>query len=74
MAENNSNEKEPVLTADFEATTVEEAIDAALAELNIPRENIKIQILTEGKRGLFGMQGEKKARIRVTILSKGEES
>lgn len=72
MTENN-DAKEPVLNADFEANTVEEAIEAALAELNIPRENIKIQILTEGKRGLFGMQGEKKAKIRVTILSKGDE-
>ncbi len=66
------DEKEPVLNADFEANTVEEAVEAALAELNIPRENIKIQILTEGKKGLFGMQGAKKARIRVTILSKGD--
>ena len=67
------DEKEPVLNADFEATTVEESIEAALAELNIPRENIKIQILTEGTRGLFGMQGAKKAKIRVTILSNGED-
>ncbi len=71
MADKNDG-KEPVLNADFEANTVEEAIDAALAELNIPRENIKIQILTEGKKGLFGMQGAKKARIRVTILSKAD--
>ena len=58
---------------EVEANTVEEAIETALAELNIPRENVKIHILTEGQRGLFGMQGAKKARIRVTILSKGEE-
>ncbi len=74
MIDDKKNDKEPVLNADFEANTVEEAIEAALAELNIPRENIKIHILTEGKRGLFGMQGAKNAKIRVTILSKGEES
>ena len=74
MADNKNDGKEPVLNADFEANTVEEAVEAALAELNIPRENIKIQILTEGKKGLFGMEGAKKAKIRVTILSKGDRN
>ncbi|MFH1094091.1 MAG: Jag N-terminal domain-containing protein [Candidatus Omnitrophota bacterium] len=72
MAEQ-TDDKEPVLNADFEGNTVEEAIEAALAELNIAKDNIKIQILTEGTRGLFGMQGAKKAKIRVTILSQGDE-
>ena len=65
--------QEPILTRDFEASTVEEAIALALADLNIPRENLKIQILTEGKRGLFGMQGAKNAKIWVVVLNKPNE-
>ena len=72
MTEKNED-KEPVLTKEYEGNTAEEAIEIALAELKLPKENIKIQILTEGKRGLFGMQGAKKAKIRVTILSKPGE-
>ena len=62
--------KEPDVVRDFEGNTVEDAIKFALEELRLPRERIKIQILTEGCRGLFGMEGAKKAKIRVSILSK----
>ncbi len=61
--------KESSQVKDFEANTVEEAINLALDELGLPKESIKIQILTEGHRGLFGMEGVKKAKIRVSILS-----
>lgn len=58
---------------EYEANTVEEAIKLALLELRLPKERIKIQILTEGNRGLFGMEGAKKAKIRVTIMSEKAE-
>jgi spoIIIJ-associated protein len=64
---------EPLLTKEYEGNTAEEAIEIALAELKVPRESIKIQILTEGTRGLFGMQGAKMAKIRVSILPKNKE-
>jgi len=72
MAEEN-NEKTASHAMEFEANTAEEAIKAALKKLNLPKEKIKIQILTEGKRGLFGMQGAKKAKIKVTILTDEQE-
>lgn len=53
---------------DYEANTVEEAIVAALSDLKLPKDKVKIQILTEGHRGLFGMEGAKKAKIRAVIL------
>ncbi len=63
-------DKTPGAVNEYEANTVEEAIELALQDLGLPKESIKIQILTEGHRGLFGMEGAKKAKIRAAILSK----
>ncbi|MBU1045294.1 MAG: Jag N-terminal domain-containing protein [Candidatus Omnitrophica bacterium] len=64
-----SAKKDPIVVKDYEANTVEEAIKLALTDLGLPKESVKIQILTEGNRGLFGMEGAKQAKIRATILS-----
>ena len=61
-------DKQQNLSREYEATTVEEAIEIALEDLRVARDKIKIQILTEGKKGLFGMEGAKKAKIRVDLL------
>jgi len=47
------------------AKTAEEAIQQALAELGVPRERAKIEILEEG-RPLFGILGSAQTRVRVT--------
>lgn len=47
--------------------TVEEAVSAALKELNTARENIEVEVLEEPKEGLFGLFGSRKAKIRATI-------
>jgi spoIIIJ-associated protein len=47
------------------AKTVDEAIDIALEELGLRRNQVEIEILTPGKPGLFGLGGEQ-ARVRVT--------
>ncbi len=54
-----------------EGKTVEEAIQKALQKLNIPRVQAKVQVVAEGKQGLFGMKGAKPAKVRV---SKKEEN
>lgn len=54
------------LSKEFEGATVEEAIKKALEELKIPRDKLKITVLSEEKRGLFGMPGAKPAKIRVS--------
>ncbi|MCP4649689.1 MAG: hypothetical protein GY853_06370 [PVC group bacterium] len=64
----NDKEKEAMRDREYVGNTVEEAIATALADLKLPKEKVKIQILTEGQRGLFGMKGAKQAKIRVTIL------
>ncbi|HNW38830.1 MAG TPA: Jag N-terminal domain-containing protein [Candidatus Omnitrophota bacterium] len=51
-----------------EGKTVEEAIEKALQELKLPRNRVKIESLTEEKKGLFGMAGAKPAKIRVSVI------
>ncbi len=55
------------------AKSVQEAIDAALIELNANRENVEVEILDEGAKGIFGLIGSKQARVRVTLKETGEE-
>jgi spoIIIJ-associated protein len=53
---------------EVEGKTVEEAIEKALKELKLPRNRVKIESLTEEKKGLFGMAGAKPAKIRVSVI------
>jgi spoIIIJ-associated protein len=57
----------PKESIEIEGKTVEEAVKKALKELNLPRQRVKIEILSEEEKGLFGMPGAKPAKIRVTI-------
>ena len=47
--------------------TADEAVTAALAELNVPRDQVEIEILTASKGSLFGLFGGREARVRVTV-------
>ena len=53
---------------EVEGKTVEEAIRRALAQLNVPRENVEIRVVSEESKGLFGMGGAKPAKIKVTVV------
>jgi len=46
--------------------TIDEAIEAALLELNAAKENTKVEILEEPSKGLLGI-GAKPALVRVTL-------
>ncbi|MEW6184270.1 MAG: RNA-binding cell elongation regulator Jag/EloR [Thermodesulfobacteriota bacterium] len=50
-----------------EGKTVEEAVQSACDQLNVPREKLEIEVLNAGSTGIFGLMGSKKARIRATI-------
>ncbi|MFT7538893.1 MAG: spoIIIJ-associated protein [Lysobacterales bacterium] len=52
---------------DIEGATVEEAIQRAMEELSAARDEIDVEIMCEEKKGLFGMEGEKPAKIRVFL-------
>jgi spoIIIJ-associated protein len=53
---------------EVEDKTVEAAIKKALHELKLPREKVKVEVLSEEEKGLFGMAGAKPAKIRVSSL------
>lgn len=53
---------------EFEGRTVEEAITNAVKILRVSRETLQIKVVREEQRGLFGMEGAKLAKIKVTLL------
>lgn len=58
---------------DVEGATVEEAIKKALEILNVSRDDIIVKVVCEEKRGLFGMEGAKPAKIKVSIKQEEED-
>lgn len=54
-------------TLDMIGKTVDDAIDAALKELNLTRDKIEVEVLDEGSKGLFKIIGARPAKIRVTV-------
>lgn len=57
-----------MISIEVEGKTPEEAIGKALEVLSAPREKVKVEILDEGSKGLFGMIGSKQAKVRATLL------
>ncbi len=55
---------------EIEAKTVEEAIKKALVIFKVARGEIEVQVLSEEKKGLFGMEGGRRAKIRVALKKK----
>ncbi|HPJ96139.1 MAG TPA: RNA-binding cell elongation regulator Jag/EloR [Syntrophales bacterium] len=53
---------------EYEGKSIDEAIENACKALNVPREKLKIEILSEGSSGFFGL-GSKKARIKAVLLT-----
>jgi len=51
---------------EMRASTVEDATTAALTELGVTRDAVKVEVLSEGRRGLFS--GRSRAHVRVTVL------
>lgn len=47
--------------------TVDEAVQAALKQLGVTRQDVEIEVLDEGSKGLFGLLGARRARVRVEL-------
>ena len=52
--------------------TVQEAVNSALEELGVQREDVEIEIVDEGAKGLFGF-GSKMAKVKVTLKEVQQE-
>lgn len=66
----NNSSKSELTSVEAEGKTPAEAIEKALAMLKASRKEVKVRILTEEQRGLFGMEGARPAKVRVTLLKK----
>lgn len=53
-------------TIEVIAPTINEAIEKGLADLELNRDDVEIEILDEGSRGLFGL-GAHQARVRLVV-------
>ncbi|MCX5711420.1 MAG: Jag N-terminal domain-containing protein [Candidatus Omnitrophica bacterium] len=64
----------PKISIEVEGKTVEEAIKKALKELSVPRNKVKIEVLVDEEKGLFGMAGAKPAKVRVSTVKSKENT
>ena len=57
---------------EFRGKTVEEAIEAGLDALGLKRNQVDVEILNRGSRGLLGF-GAEEARVRITPVQAGQQ-
>jgi spoIIIJ-associated protein len=62
------------LSIEIEGKTVEEAIKKALKVLKLPRDKVRIEVVSEEQKGLFGMPGAKPAKVRVSSVKEKENT
>ena len=55
-------------TIEIIAPSIEDAIDEGLAKLGLSEEEVEIEILDEGTKGLFGL-GSRQARVKLTVIT-----
>jgi spoIIIJ-associated protein len=58
---------------EFESKSVEEAVQKASQELNIPPSRLAHDVISYGSTGIFGLVGSKKAKIRVVVPNEVED-
>ena len=58
---------------EVEGDTIDEAIAAALAQLGVTRDEARVEILSDSKRGLLGFGGQR-ARVRVSLRKTSSEA
>ena len=52
---------------EVDGATVEDAIKKAIEILQVSRDEINVKVVCEEKKGLFGMEGAKPAKIKVSL-------
>jgi spoIIIJ-associated protein len=69
---NDDYEDDEIVTVEASGKTLEEAIQKALDELGLEEDEVDIEILSEGSKGVLGL-GSEEARVRVTSLPYEDE-
>jgi len=59
---------------EFEGKTTEDAIENASRKLNLPVEELSIDIIEPGSAGIFGLVGSRRAKIKVIVKSPIEKT
>ncbi|WP_412989315.1 RNA-binding cell elongation regulator Jag/EloR [Pediococcus siamensis] len=59
--------------AKYTGTTVEQAVQAGLADLNVSRSEVRITTLTEPKKGFLGI-GKRAAEIEITVIDQPQKT
>lgn len=60
------------ITQEFIAPTVEEAIEQGAKHLGLPEDQLDVEVLDQGSKGLFGL-GSRQARVRLSIKNGDKE-
>jgi len=47
--------------------TVEEAVQNAVKDLGVARDDVRVEVLEEGSRGFLGIIGQRESRVRVVV-------
>ena len=55
------------------AKTTEDAISAGLEQLGVSLSDVKVEIVEEGSKGLFGLFGSRLAKVRLTVTEEDAE-
>jgi spoIIIJ-associated protein len=58
----------------FEGSTVDEAIEQATQTLNVPKDQLEIEVISNGSTGFLGLLGSKKAQVQVNIRKDPKEA
>ena len=49
-----------------EGRNTKEAIGSALKTLGVTKNRVRVQVLSEERKGLFGMKGASQAKVKIT--------
>jgi len=56
-------------TVEAQGKNTKEAISTALKSLGVSKKRVKVQVLSEERKGLFGMKGAAQAKVRITVIN-----
>jgi len=62
--------KEKFSRVESEGSSIDEAIKNGLMTLNTTRDKVNVKVVCEEKKGLFGMDSAKPAKVIISIKSK----